>query len=111
MVLALVTAFVDLGDWLFQVLIILGVLAGIFHQKIKEELVTLGVVYLALSVSPDSMNRLILVGPIISDIVAAWVRFLGPVVLTVFTLWGGAFLVVNANDQESIKLASNSMTF
>jgi hypothetical protein len=92
MVLALVTVFVDLGAWVTQALIILGVLAGFFHT-FKHELVTLGVVYLGLHAATGSMGELVAVGPIISDLIAAWVDFLGPVVLTSFMIWGGARLV------------------
>jgi hypothetical protein len=92
MVLALATVFVDLGAWATQVLIILGVLAGFFH-KFKDDLVTLGVVYLGLHAAAGSMGELVAVGPVISDLVSAWVSFLGPVVLTAFMIWGGARLV------------------
>jgi hypothetical protein len=95
MVLALITAFVDLGGWVTQVLIVLGMVAGALHQKIRDELLTLGVIYLALSVATDSVRDLIGFGAIISSVVAAWVRFLGPVVLTAFMMWGAAFLMVN----------------
>jgi len=97
MVLALVTVFVNLGDWSFQVLIILGFLAGGFHQKLRDEFVALGVVYLSLSVAADSASGLVLLGTLLSDIVAAWVRFLGPVVLMTSMMWGGAFLMANKN--------------
>ena len=95
MVLALITVFVNLGEWVFQVLIILGLLAGFFHQKIKDELLSLGVIYLALATVANSANELIAFGPFISGIAAAWVSFLGPVVLMAFMVWGGAFLMVN----------------
>ncbi|MBN2502626.1 MAG: hypothetical protein JXB38_17735 [Anaerolineales bacterium] len=97
MVLALVTAFVNLGGWVTQVLIVLGILAGFFHQKIKDEIVALGVIYLALAAVSGSMQELVAVGPYISAIVAAWVGFLGPVVLTALMIWGGAFLMANKN--------------
>ena len=102
MVLAVATVFVNLGDWIYQVLIILGILAGFFHQKIKKELVPFGIIYLGLAAVSGSMGDLILFGPYISDIVAAWVRFLGPVLLTAFMIWGGAFLMVNKENQEEI---------
>lgn len=95
MILALVTAFINLGDWVTQVLIILGILAGVLHQKLRDEFVTLGIVYLALSVAVDSVSGLVLLGSLISNIVSAWVGFLGPVVLTASMMWGGAFLMVN----------------
>jgi hypothetical protein len=81
-----------IGLWATQVLIILGVLAGFFHT-FKNDLVTLGIVYLGLRAAAGSMGELIAVGLIISDLVAAWVGFLGPVVLTAFMIWGGARLV------------------
>ena len=95
MVLALITVFFSLGGWANQALIILGILAGFFHYKIRDELLSLGVIYLALSAVSDSVNNLVTFGPIISDLAAAWVNFLGPVVLTAFMVWGGAFLMVN----------------
>ena len=39
------------------------------------------------------MEELAAVGPIITDIVIAWVGFLGPVVLTAMMVWGGAKLM------------------
>lgn len=95
MVLALATAFVNLGEWVTQVLIILGILAGFFHQKIRDEIVSFGIIYLGLTAAISSIDDLKVVGPIISDIAAAWVGFLGPVVFTAFIFWGGAFLMVN----------------
>ncbi|MCJ7626215.1 MAG: hypothetical protein MUO76_22215 [Anaerolineaceae bacterium] len=41
------------------------------------------------------MGDLIALGPYISDIAAAWVGFLGPVVLITFMLWGTSFLFGN----------------
>lgn len=77
MVLAVATVFVNLGEWVSQVLILLGILAGFFHYKIKNELVSLGVIYLGLVAVSSSMNNLIVIGPYITDVVAARVRFLG----------------------------------
>ena len=91
MVLALATAFFDLGAWTVQVLIVLGILTGVFHFG-KDDLVPLGVIYLALSAAANSMDALVWVGPFITDIVSAWVGFLGPVVLMALMLWGGALL-------------------
>ncbi len=93
MVLALVTVFVNLGGWASHVLIILGLVAGFFHHHFRDNLLTLGVTYLALSVAQNSTADLLLIGPYIADITAAWVRFLGPVVLMAFMVWAGAFLI------------------
>ncbi len=95
MLLALVTAFVNPGEWASQMLIILGLLAGGFYSKLREEMVVFGVVYLSLSLAADSASGLMFFGSIISNIVSAWVRFLGPVVLTAFMVWGGAFLMAS----------------
>lgn len=95
LVLAVVSVFVNLGEWISQVLIILGILTGFFHHKLKDELVSLGIIYLALAAAAGSMGDLIALGPFISDIAAAWVGFLGPVVLIAFLIWGTPFLMVN----------------
>jgi hypothetical protein len=91
LVLALATVFVNLGEWVTQALIILGILTGVFHFNMQD-LVPLGVIYLALAAVASSMGELIAIGPYISDIVDAWVGFLGPVVLIALMLWGGPFL-------------------
>ena len=95
MVLALIAVFINLGEWSSQISIILGLLAGFFHHKIKDELLSLGVIYLALATVANSANNLIALGPFISSIATSWVSFLGPVVLVAFMVWGGAFLMVN----------------
>ena len=92
MVLAVATVFWDLGEWSVQVIIILGVFAGFFHT-FKDNLVLLGVVYLALSTAAGSMGELLAVGPVITDLVSAVVSFLGPVVVTAMMIWGGAKLM------------------
>jgi hypothetical protein len=92
MVLALVNAFVSLGSWAIQVMIVLGIVAGALHF-FREDLLTLGIAYLALGAAAHSMDALFAVGEIVTKIVAAWVSYLGPVVLTAFMVWGGAYLV------------------
>lgn len=92
MVLALVNVFVDLGGWVTQVLLILGIVAGALHF-FREDLLTLGMAYLVLGAAAESLNELFAVGGIITEIVTAWVGYLGPVALTAFMIWGGAYLV------------------
>ncbi|HKJ28309.1 MAG TPA: hypothetical protein VJ965_11770 [Anaerolineales bacterium] len=92
MVLALVNVFVSLGDWAVQVMIVLGIIAGALHF-FREDLLTLGVAYLALGAASSAMSELFAVGEIVTKIAAAWVVYLGPVVLTAFMIWGGAYLV------------------
>lgn len=100
MVLAVLSVFMNLGEWISQILIILCILAGFFHHKIKDELVPLGIIYLALTAAAGSMGDLIAIGSFISDIAAAWVRFLGPVVLIVFMVWGTPFLMVKKDSNK-----------
>jgi hypothetical protein len=93
LVLAIFTVFVDLGNWVVQVLLLLGILTGIFHD-IRKDIVRLGIIYLALSAVSGALKDLVLVGPVITDIVAAWVGFLGPVVLTALLVWGTPYLLI-----------------
>jgi hypothetical protein len=92
LVLAMAAVFFDLGSWVTQVLIVLGILVGVFHP-IRKEVVPLGIVYLALVAAAASMNELVFLGSIITDIASAWVRFLGPVVLTAMLMWGSPYLM------------------
>ncbi len=92
LVLAMVTVFFDLGSWVVQVLIVLGILVGIFHP-IRKDVLPLGVVYLTLAATAAAMNQLLFIGPIITDIASAWVGFLGPVVLTAMLMWGSPYLM------------------
>lgn len=92
LVLALAGAFWELGGWAVQVLIVLGVIAGFFHT-FKDNLVLLGVVYVSLAAAAGSMSELFAVGMVITELVNAWVGFLGPVVLTAMMVWGGARLM------------------
>jgi hypothetical protein len=64
-----------------------------FHAR--ENLIKLGITYLTLTAAANSMDGLIAVGPYLSDITAAWVGFLGPVVLTAFMVWATPTLVIN----------------
>jgi hypothetical protein len=92
LVLAMAGVFFDLGDWLVQVLIVLGILVGLFHP-IRKEIVPLGVVYLAVAATAASIDGLLYLGPIITHIANAWAHFLGPVVLTAMLMWGAPFLM------------------
>ena len=91
LILALLTVFVDLGSWVQQVLIVLGILVGVFHP-VGKKFVTLGVVYLGLLATAAAMNELLYLGELITAIATAWVGFLGPVVLTSFMLWASSSL-------------------
>lgn len=93
LVLAIATVFVDLGDWVVQVLLLLGILTGIFHD-IKKDIVRMGIIYLALSAVSSALKDLVLIGPVVTDIVTAWIGFLGPVVLTALLVWGTPYLLI-----------------
>jgi len=92
LVLAIAAVFLNFGEWVTQVLIILGMLAGAFHD-LRKDLVRLGIIYLALSASSSAMQNLAAIGPILTEIVEAWVAFLGPVVLTALLIWGTPLLL------------------
>ncbi|MEK6223183.1 MAG: hypothetical protein N2D54_13135, partial [Chloroflexota bacterium] len=91
--LAMVSVFIKLGDWVAPVLIIMGILVGIFHESLREQLVFLGVTYLVLTASAASVNDLSLIGPLIKNIAKAWANFLGPVALSAFLFWGAPMLI------------------
>jgi hypothetical protein len=90
--LAMVQVFFDLGTWVIQVLILLGIVVGVFHP-IRKEIVPLGIVYLAVAATAASMDGLLYLGPIITEIATAWAKFLGPVVLTAMLMWGSPYLM------------------
>lgn len=90
--LSMLTAFFDLGSWTVQVLIVLGILVGLFHP-IRKEFVPLGVIYLVLNTAAASADGLYLIGPFITAVAAAWTKFLGPVVLTAFLMWASPYLI------------------
>jgi len=92
LVLAMAGVFFDLGVWAVQVLIFLGILVGVFHP-IRKEVVPLGIVYLALAATASSMDGLLFLGLIITDIATAWAQFLGPVTLTAMLMWGAPYLM------------------
>ena len=92
MILAMATVFVDMGDWTAQALIVLGILVGFFHHD-SDDIIPLGLIYLVLVVAADAMSDLAVIGSYVSDLATAWVNFLGPVVLTVFLIWGTPLLL------------------
>ena len=92
LVLAIAAVFVNFPEWVTQVLIVLGILAGAFHE-LRDDLVRLGIIYLALSAASDALQNLAAIGPILTEIVEAWVTFLGPVVLTALLIWGTPLLL------------------
>ena len=91
-VLAMAGVFFDLGGWGRPVLIVLGILVGIFHP-IRKELVPLGIIYLTVVTAAASMDALPFLGPIITQLATAWGQFLGPVALMAMMMWGAPYLM------------------
>jgi len=92
LVLAIATVFIGFGEWVTQVLLLLGILTGAFHD-LRKDLARLGIFYLALSATSGALQNLAAIGPILTEIVEAWVTFLGPVVLTALLIWGTPLLL------------------
>ena len=93
LVLAMAGVFFDLGTWGRLVMIVLGVLVGVFHP-VRKEVVPLGVVYLTTAAAAAAMDAFPFLGPVITDLATAWAQFLGPVALTVMLMWGAPYLMV-----------------
>ncbi|MBL7164026.1 MAG: hypothetical protein ISS57_15625 [Anaerolineales bacterium] len=80
------------ANWLTWVLMLLGVLAGIFYAD-TDDVVNRGIRYLALAAVAGSLGGFIFVGPYITGLVTGAVTFLGPVLLTslAYRFWKVAF--------------------
>jgi hypothetical protein len=72
--------------WLTWILIIVGILAGVFYFD-PDDVVHVGIRYLVLFATASALDKLTLVGPYLTGIFNAAVAFLGPVVLTVLVVW------------------------
>mgnify|MGYP001404412635 CR=1 FL=1 len=92
LILAMAGVFFDLGGWGHPVMIVLGILVGIFHP-VRKDLVPLGVVYLTIATAAAAMDALPYLGPIITGLATAWAQFLGPVALTAMLMWGSPYLI------------------
>ncbi len=69
------------ADWLTWVLMILGVLAGLFYAD-TDDLVNRGIRYLALAAVAGVFGEFIFIGPYVSALAAGAVTFLGYVLFT-----------------------------
>ena len=80
------------AEWLTWVLMILGVLAGIFYAD-TDDVVNRGIRYIALAAVAGTLNGFIFVGPYITGLATGAVSFLGPVLLTSLAIrfWKVAF--------------------
>lgn len=79
--LAIVAAFVDLGEGIVTpVLILLGVVAGLLSIT-DDKFAHKVILYLGLAATAGTVSAFVAVGGFITTVVEAYVGFLGPVVL------------------------------
>jgi len=74
------------ADWLTWILMLIGVLVGIFASDTKD-LTNFAIRYLALFAVAGALDGFIFVGPYITAIFTATVGFLGPILLTTLVMW------------------------
>lgn len=74
------------ADWLTWVLMILGILAGLFYAD-SDDVVNRGIRYLAIAAVAGVFGDLIFVGPYISALASGAVTFLGYVLFTSLTYY------------------------
>jgi hypothetical protein len=74
------------ATWFTSLLILVAVLAGIFYFD-SADVVHIGIRFVALTVVAGSLNKLVGVGPYLTDIFIATVGFIGPAVLTVLVVY------------------------
>lgn len=86
LVLVIVTAFVDLGEWVALTLVILAVLAGLFHAT-EGELTNYGVRYLTLVLVAATLGEFPFIGEYITAIASGMVGFFGPAILTMLLVF------------------------
>jgi len=74
------------ADWLTWILMLIGVLVGIFTADTKD-LTNFAIRYLALFAVAGALDSFIFVGPYITAVFNATVGFLGPILLTTLVMW------------------------
>ncbi len=74
------------AGWFTSLLILVAILTGIFFFD-SADVVHLGIRFLVLTVVAVSLNKLVGVGPYLTDIFLAAVNFIGPAVLTVLVVY------------------------
>lgn len=86
LLVAIVVALVNFSaTWLTSLLILAGVLVGIFFYD-SEDVVNQGIRYLVLVATYMALDQFIGIGSYLTTIFGAVVGFLGPVVLTVLVM-------------------------
>ena len=87
LLVAVVVALVGFSaDWLTWLLMLVGILVGIFFFD-PGDVVNLGIRYLVLAAVAAALDSLVGIGTYLTTIFQAVVGFLGPVVLTVLVVW------------------------
>lgn len=86
LVAALAGAFRFSNDILTQVLIIIGVVVGLFYFD-SADLMNFGIRYLVIAAVAASLNALIFIGPYLTGFFTGFVGFLGPVVLAMAVMF------------------------
>jgi len=74
------------ADWLTWILMLAGILVGIFFMD-SADIMNQGIRYLVLVAVASALDSLIGVGSYLTAIFQAVVGFLGPVLLTVLVVW------------------------
>ncbi len=67
------------------ILIIVGILVGIFYFD-PENFLEFGVIYLVLGIAASALNSLPAIGPFLTGFFKGGFNFLGPVALTILTM-------------------------
>ncbi len=73
-------------DWLNWILMLAGVLVGVFYME-SGDIVNQGIRYLVLVAVAASLDKFIAIGTYLTTIFNAVVAYLGPILLTVLVMW------------------------
>jgi len=73
-------------DWLTWILMLAGILVGVFFMD-SADIVNQGIRYLVLVAVASALDKFIAVGTYLTTIFNAVVGFLGPILLTVLVMW------------------------
>ena len=86
LVAVLVALFNFSADWLTWLLMLVGILVGIFYTD-SADVVNQGIRYLVLVAVAGVLDNFVAVGSYLTTIFNAVVGFLGPIVLTTLVVW------------------------
>lgn len=74
------------ASWLSIILVLVGILAGIFFID-SDDIVHIGIRYLVLGAVYSVLNGIPAIGPFLTGLFGGVFAFLGPVVLTALVMW------------------------